>query len=59
MFKVLVLTSRRCVTVGFRFRPLYTSFLPSDEILPANDDSWDIGVSPLPAHVGVKTRFVD
>lgn len=45
-----VLLLDRYVHVGFRFRPLATLPIPSDEIIPAGDDSWDMGemaVNPL------------
>lgn len=40
-----VLILDRYVHVGFRFRPLCTPKIPPDEILPARDEPWDIGVS--------------
>jgi hypothetical protein len=40
-----VLILDRYVHVGFRFRPLSTPKIPPDEILPARDEPWDIGVS--------------
>jgi len=40
-----VLILDRYVHVGFRFRPLSTPKIPPDEILPARDATWDIGVS--------------
>lgn len=39
-----VLILDRYVHVGFRFRPLCTPKIPPDEILPARDGSWDLGV---------------
>lgn len=45
-----VLLLDRYIHLGFRFRPLATLPIPSDEIIPAGDDSWDIGeiaVNPL------------
>jgi hypothetical protein len=46
-----VLILDRYVHVGFRFRPLSTPKIPPDEILPARDVSWDIGVSSQPMHI--------
>jgi hypothetical protein len=45
-----VLILDRYVHVGFRFRPLSTPKIPPDEILPARDIPWDIGVSRNPSH---------
>lgn len=45
-----VLLLDRYIHLGFRFRPLATPPIPSDEIIPAGDDKWDIGeiaVNPL------------
>ncbi|KAK4495129.1 hypothetical protein PRZ48_013456 [Zasmidium cellare] len=45
-----VLLLDRYVHVGLRFRPLSTLPIPSDEIIPAGDESWDMGemaVNPL------------
>lgn len=40
-----VLILDRYVHIGFRFRPLSTPKIPPEEILPARDAAWDIGVS--------------
>lgn len=40
-----VLILDRYVNIGFRFRPLCTPKIPPEEILPARDYAWDIGVS--------------
>ncbi|GAB7335616.1 hypothetical protein MBLNU13_g07943t2 [Cladosporium sp. NU13] len=40
-----VLILDRYVHVGFRFRPLCTPKIPPDEILPARDEPWDIGLT--------------
>jgi hypothetical protein len=45
-----VLILDRYVHIGFRFRPLSTPKIPPDEILPARDAAWDIGVSLSPAN---------
>lgn len=37
----------RYVHIGFRFRPLSTPGIPPDEIIPAKDSDWDIGVSEM------------
>ncbi|KAF2170319.1 hypothetical protein M409DRAFT_51378 [Zasmidium cellare ATCC 36951] len=45
-----VLLLDRYTHLGLRFRPLATLPIPSDEIIPAGDESWDIGemaVNPL------------
>ena len=39
----------RYVHVGLRFRPLFVSKLPADTILPADDASWDAGVTTPPS----------
>jgi hypothetical protein len=46
-----VLVLDRYVHVGFRFRPLSTPKIPPDEILPARDESWDVGVSAQPNQI--------
>lgn len=40
-----VLILDRYVHIGLRFRPLCTPKIPPDEILPARDAAWDLGVS--------------
>ena len=39
-----VLMLDRYVHIGFRFRPLSTPGIPPDEIIPAKDRDWDVGV---------------
>lgn len=35
----------RYAHAGFRFRPLSTTSIPADELLPASDEDWETGVS--------------
>ena len=40
-----VLMFDRYAHAGFRFRPLSTTSIPADELLPASDEDWETGVS--------------